>query len=184
MSFLEVENLKMYFPIRSGVLKRTTGHVYAVDDVSFSVEHGKTLGLVGESGCGKSTTARVILRLQQATGGTVTYDGQAVMSASRAQMQRLRRDMQIIFQDPYASLNPRMRVRSIIGEPLRIHQIGTPAERRERVVAVARDGRPHGGARRSLPARVLGRPASAHRRRPRPGTQPASDHLRRACLRS
>ncbi len=134
MSFLDVKNLKMYFPIRSGILKRTTGHVYAVDDVSFSVEHGETLGLVGESGCGKSTTARVILRLQQASGGTVTYDGQDVMSASRAQMQRLRRDMQIIFQDPYASLNPRMRVRSIVGEPLRIHQIGTPAERRERVV--------------------------------------------------
>jgi oligopeptide/dipeptide ABC transporter ATP-binding protein len=89
---------------------------------------------VGESGCGKSTTARVILRLQQASGGTVTYDGEDVMSASRAQMQRLRRDMQIIFQDPYASLNPRMRVRSIIGEPLKIHHIGTPAERRERVV--------------------------------------------------
>jgi ABC-type oligopeptide transport system ATPase subunit len=134
MSFLEVQNLKMYFPIRSGILKRTTGHVYAVDDISFSVEHGETMGLVGESGCGKSTTARVILRLQQASGGTVTYDGEDVMSASRAQMQRLRRDMQIIFQDPYASLNPRMRVRSIIGEPLKIHHIGTPAERRERVV--------------------------------------------------
>lgn len=133
MSILEVSNLKKYFPIRTGILKRTTGQVYAVDDVSFSVEKGETLGLVGESGCGKSTTGRAVLRLIEATAGTVTFEGKDVMQASRAEMQRLRRDMQIIFQDPYASLNPRMRVRNIIGESLRIHRIGTEAERKKRV---------------------------------------------------
>ena len=133
MSLLEVKNLKKYFPIKTGVLKRTTGHVYAVDDISFSVEKGETLGLVGESGCGKSTAGRAVLRLIAASGGSVTFDGTDVMAASRAEMQRLRRDMQIIFQDPYASLNPRKRVRHIVGEPLDIHDIGTEAERKRRV---------------------------------------------------
>ena len=109
MSILEVSDLKKHFPIKSGVLKRTTGHVYAVDGVSFAIEEGETLGLVGESGCGKSTTGRVLLRLLPATGGhgrpSTALD---VMAASRAALQRLRRDMQIVFQDPYASLNPRM----------------------------------------------------------------------------
>jgi oligopeptide transport system ATP-binding protein len=133
VSLLEVKDLKKHFPIKSGVLKRTTGHVYAVDGVSFSIGEGETLGLVGESGCGKSTTGRVILRLLPATAGAVTFDGQDVMAASRPDMQRLRRDMQIVFQDPYASLNPRMRVKNIIGESLRIHHIGTDKERRDRV---------------------------------------------------
>jgi len=133
MSLLEVRNLKKYFPIKSGILKRTTGWVYAVDDVSLSVDKGETLGLVGESGCGKSTLGRTVLRLIEATDGSVTFDGIEVTKASRGEMQRLRRDMQIIFQDPYASLNPRMRVRDIIGESLKIHGIGTPAERKRRV---------------------------------------------------
>ena len=134
MSILQVDGLKKYFPIKSGVLKRTTGQVYAVDDVSFSIGEGETLGLVGESGCGKSTAARVILRLLPATGGKVTFDGVDVNEASRTTLQRLRRDMQIIFQDPYASLNPRMKVSNIVGEPLRIHHIGTDAERKQRVL--------------------------------------------------
>ncbi len=133
MSLLEVRNLKKYFPIKTGVLKRVTGHVYAVDDVSFSVEKGETLGLVGESGCGKSTTGRAVLRLIEATAGEVTFEGIDVMKAGRGDMQKLRRDMQIIFQDPYASLNPRMRVRNIVGESLKIHDIGTEAERKKRV---------------------------------------------------
>ena len=133
MSLLEVRDLKKHFPIKSGVLKKTTGHVYAVDGVSFSVAAGETLGLVGESGCGKSTTGRTVLRLIQATAGTVTFEGVDVMAASRTEMQMLRRHMQIIFQDPYASLNPRMRVRTIVGESLDIHNIGTPAERKKRV---------------------------------------------------
>jgi oligopeptide transport system ATP-binding protein len=134
MSLLEVRDLKKHFPIKSGVLKRTTGMVYAVDGVSFSVEKGETLGLVGESGCGKSTTGRAVLRLIDATSGTVNFDGIDVMNAGRGDMQKLRRNMQIIFQDPYASLNPRMHVRDIVGEALKIHGIGTPAERKRRVM--------------------------------------------------
>jgi len=134
MSILEVADLRKYFPIRSGALKRTTGQVYAVDGVSFSIDEGETLGLVGESGCGKSTAARVILRLLPATSGKVVFDGVDVNEASRTTLQRLRRDMQIIFQDPYASLNPRMKVSNIVGEPLRIHHIGTEAERKQRVL--------------------------------------------------
>jgi oligopeptide transport system ATP-binding protein len=133
MSLLEVRDLKKHFPIKSGVLKRTTGHVYAVDGVSFAIDEGETLGLVGESGCGKSTTGRVLLRLLPATGGEVSFDGLDVMAASRTALQRLRRDMQIVFQDPYACLNPRRTVKNIIAEPLRIHDIGTEAERKRRV---------------------------------------------------
>ena len=133
VNLLEVTDLRKYFPIKSGILKRTTGQVYAVDGVSFSIREGETLGLVGESGCGKSTTGRVILRLLPATGGRVVFDGQDVMAAPRAVMQRLRRDMQVVFQDPYASLNPRQRVKDIVGEGLRIHQIGTEAERKKHV---------------------------------------------------
>jgi oligopeptide transport system ATP-binding protein len=133
VSLLEVRDLKKHFPIKSGILKRVVGQVYAVDGVSFAVDTGETLGLVGESGCGKSTTGRAVLRLIEATAGTVTFEGIDVMAATRGDMQKLRRDMQIIFQDPYASLNPRMRVRSIIGESLDIHNIGTPAERKRRV---------------------------------------------------
>ena len=133
MSILEVKDLKKHFPIKSGVLKRTTGWVYAVDGVSFSIEEGETLGLVGESGCGKSTTGRVLLRLLPATAGTVAFDGTDVMAASRTALQRLRRDMQIVFQDPYACLNPRRTVKNIIAEPLRIHDIGTETERKRRV---------------------------------------------------
>ncbi len=133
MSLLEVKGLKKHFPIKSGILKRTTGQVYAVDGISFSVEEGETLGLVGESGCGKSTTGRAVLRLIAPTAGTITFEGVDVMAASKAQMQTLRRHMQIIFQDPYASLNPRMRVRNIVGESLKIHDIGTEAERKKRV---------------------------------------------------
>ena len=133
MSLLEVRDLKKHFPIRTGVLKRTTGHVYAVDGISFDVEKGETMGLVGESGGGKSTVGRTVLRLTEATGGAVTFEGVDVMKASRSEMNALRRDMQIVFQDPYASLNPRMRVRDIVGEALKIHKIGTESEQKKRV---------------------------------------------------
>ena len=130
---LEVHELKKYFPIRRGVLRRQVGSVKAVDGVSFAVLQGETLGLVGESGCGKSTTGETILHLQEPTGGQVIFDGQDITSLNNKDLRQVRRRMQIIFQDPYASLNPRRNVRSIISEGLDIHNIGSKEERRERV---------------------------------------------------
>jgi oligopeptide transport system ATP-binding protein len=135
-TLLEVTNLKKYFPIKGGVFSRTVGYVYAVDDVSFTVDKGETLGLVGESGCGKSTTGRSILRLIEPTDGKVTFEGQDVTALDKNAMRSLRREMQIIFQDPYASLNPRMTVGSIIGEPLEIHKIARGSEKTERVASL------------------------------------------------
>ncbi|MCX7859415.1 dipeptide ABC transporter ATP-binding protein [Chloroflexus sp.] len=132
-TLLEVRNLKKYFPIKGGFLRRTVAEVRAVDDVSFTVKRGETLGLVGESGCGKTTTGRTVLRLERATAGEVIFEGQDVMRASGRTMKALRRDMQIIFQDPYASLDPRITIGESVAEGLVIHGIGTPAERRERV---------------------------------------------------
>ena len=125
---LEVKNLKTWFPIRRGILQRTVGHVKAVDDVSFFVRRGETLGLVGESGCGKTTVGRTILRLIPNSGGSVRFDGRDVLSAGALDLRRLRREMQIIFQDPGGSLNPRMRVGRIIGEPLEVHGLTKSAD--------------------------------------------------------
>ena len=132
-ALLEVTNLKKHFPIKGGILRRTVATVKAVDGVSFSVKHGETLGLVGESGCGKTTTGRTVLRLEQATAGEVLFEGKDVLKAGGRQMKVLRRDMQIVFQDPYASLDPRLTVGESIAEGLVIHGIGTVNERRERV---------------------------------------------------
>ena len=132
-NLLEVKQLKKYFPIKGGILRRTVAQVKAVDDVSFAVRRGETLGLVGESGCGKTTTGRTVLRLEQATAGEVLFDGKDVLRANRTAMKTLRRDMQIIFQDPYASLDPRITIGESVGEGLTIHGIGTPKEREERV---------------------------------------------------
>ena len=134
-ALLRVKNLKKYFPIRGGLFSREVARVHAVDDVSFDLIKGETLGLVGESGCGKSTTGRCILRLIEPTAGEVWFDDKNVTTLDKRSLRHLRRDMQIIFQDPYASLNPRMTVGSIIGEALVIHKLAKgKRERDERVV--------------------------------------------------
>src|SRR5512132_1407316 len=132
---LRVRNLKKYFPIRGGLLSREVARVHAVDDVSFEIQPGETLGLVGESGCGKSTTGRTILRLIEPTSGEVWFQDRNVTTLDKRSLRGLRKEMQIIFQDPYASLNPRMTVGSIIGEALVIHKLArTRKQREERVV--------------------------------------------------
>jgi len=132
MPLLEVRHLTKEFARRAGLFGKTT-RLRAVDDVSFTIERGETFGLVGESGSGKTTTGRCILRLIEPTSGEVIFDGKDVLRLSRGEMRRTRRDMQIVFQDPYSSLNPRMRVSDIVEEPLIIHRLGSKAERRERV---------------------------------------------------
>jgi oligopeptide transport system ATP-binding protein len=132
---LRVKNLKKYFPIRGGLFSREVARVHAVDDISMEILKGETLGLVGESGCGKSTTGRCILRLIEPTAGEVWFEDKNVTTLDKRSLRHLRRDMQIIFQDPYASLNPRMTVGSIIGEALVIHKLAkSKRERDERVV--------------------------------------------------
>jgi oligopeptide/dipeptide ABC transporter ATP-binding protein len=120
-ALLEVKNLKKYFPVTGGFFKKTVGYIKATDDVSFTIKEGEALGLVGESGCGKSTTGRAVLRLHEPTSGEIYYKGKDVINASKSEMQELRRQMQIVFQDPYSSLNPRMTVGQIISEPIVQH---------------------------------------------------------------
>jgi oligopeptide/dipeptide ABC transporter ATP-binding protein len=133
---LDVRGLKKHFPIRRGLLRTIAGHVYAVDGVSFSIAPGQTLGLVGESGCGKSTVARAVIRLVEPTAGEVKIMGHDILPLDKAQMREHRRRAQIIFQDPFSSLNPRMSAGDIVGEPLVVHAIGSKAERREKVAAL------------------------------------------------
>jgi oligopeptide/dipeptide ABC transporter ATP-binding protein len=130
---LQVSGLIKQYPVRSGILRRRVGTVHAVDGVSFSVAVGETLGLVGESGCGKSTVARSVLRLVEPTGGSIRLNGLDITHLGKAEMRTVRRSMQIVFQDPFASLNPRMMAGDIVGEPLTVHGIAAGNEKRERV---------------------------------------------------
>src|SRR5258707_13818787 len=125
---LDVSDLKKHFPVKKGLLRRTVGQVYAVDGVSFSIDEGETLGLVGESGCGKSTVARTVLRLVEPTAGTIKLDGEDITRLGKTAMRPHRRQMQIMFQDPFSSLNPRMSAGDIVGEPLLVHGIAHGTE--------------------------------------------------------
>ncbi len=133
---LEVKDLKKHYPVRKGLFSRVVGQVYAVDGISFTLKEGETLGVVGESGCGKSTAGKTILRLIEPTAGTVTLNGRRIDNLPTSEMREIRREMQVVFQDPFSSLNPRMTVGEIVAEPLRNFGIAEAAERAERVAAI------------------------------------------------
>jgi len=135
-TLLEVRNLTKHYPVRKGVFSQVTGQVHAVDDVSFSIAEGETLGLVGESGCGKSTTGKVILKLVDPTSGSVVWRGRRIDQLSAGEMRPYRRELQAVFQDPYSSLNPRMRAADIVGEPIRNFEATAAGEARERVASL------------------------------------------------
>ncbi|MGH7901258.1 MAG: ABC transporter ATP-binding protein [Thermodesulfobacteriota bacterium] len=133
---LRIEKIKKYFPVRTGILSKTRSYIKAVDSVDLTIKKGETIGLVGESGCGKTTLGKAIIKLIEPTGGKINYNGEDITTYSSSQMRRLRRDLQIIFQDPYGSLNPRMKVESIIGEGIFIHKLNLKGSIREDIVSL------------------------------------------------
>ena len=190
---LDVQNLKKYFPIRGGLITRTVGHVKAVDGISFKLRRGETLGIVGESGCGKSTAGRTILRLHDITDGKVIFKGEDLAKCSKKEMRAKRLQMQMVFQDPYASLNPRMTVGNIIGEALLDHKLMSKAEAREKVLETMEicglptyyiNRYPHefsGGQRQRI---GIARSLILNRHRPRARHEPEVRRLRRGCFRA
>ncbi len=180
-SLLDVDDLKIHFPIHQGLFQRVTGQVYAVDGVSLRIAQGRTLALVGESGCGKTTVGKGILQLIRPTAGTVRFDGTELTRLKGAELRRRRAQFQIMFQDPYSSMNPRMLVGDIIEEGMITQRIGRDrAERRVRVADLLQQVGLAPEMRAALPARILRRPASAYLHRARPCGAAAPDRLRRA----
>ena len=178
-ALLEVNALKKHFPIHGGLLGQVTGNVYAVDGVTFDIRRGETLSLVGESGCGKSTVGKAILRLFTLTDGEVYLDGERIDNMPAGKLRLMRQRVQVVFQDPFSSLNPRMKVRDILAEPLINFGMAQGPPRPDREGRGA-DGQGPPAARcdQPLPARILRRPAPAHRHRSRPGARRRPDHLR------
>ena len=155
-ALLEVTGLEKHFPIRSGVLSRVTGHVRAVDGVSFAIEEGRTLGLVGESGCGKTTTGRCVLRLIEPTAGSVRFEGRDILTIRKKELRAIRKKMQIIFQDPFASLNPRMTIGATVAEPFHVHNVGSKKEREDMAAELLRKVGMDGDSMRKYPHEFSG----------------------------
>ena len=167
-----VDELIKHFPIRAGIMRRQVGAVQAVDGLNFAVKRGETFSIVGESGCGKSTTARLLTRLLEPTGGKITFEGRDISHLKDGQLRPLRRDMQMIFQDPYSSLNPRHTVGKIVGAPFRIQGVTPAGGVKKAVSGAARCGGTQSGALQPLPSRVLRWPATADRHRSYPRLAP------------
>ena len=181
---LEVTDLVKHYPVRSGILRRRAGTVHAVDGVSFSLGAGETLGLVGESGCGKSTVARSVLRLVEPTGGSIRLNGRDITHLGKTELRTHRRSMQIVFQDPFASLNPRMTAGDIVGEPLSVHGLASGRAQQARVAELFEQVGLQAGSDAELSASVFGRPAPAHLHCARARARAEPDRVRRAGFRA